>query len=202
MIVSTMNSGGMTSFDAGSAVRIVKTETSALLGAREKKGREHMKKLLSMLLALALVLAMSVCAIAEEDWVKTPGEIEKWDREVDFLVVGYGLAGAAAAVEAHDIDPNAEILVLEKMPVELAGGNSIASGQFWRLITFILVPAVGGAGSSGFGLVTSVFLFAMTSFFYYWIGNTLERQMGTTRFTLFYLLGIVFNILFGLVPNF
>ncbi len=94
-----------------------------------------MKKLLSILLALALVLAMSVCAFAEEDWVKTPGEIEKWDREVDFLVVGYGLAGAAAAVEAYDIDPTAEILVLEKMPVELAGGNSIASGQ-----TF-LVPA-------------------------------------------------------------
>ncbi|MBR5559975.1 MAG: hypothetical protein IKU73_01010, partial [Clostridia bacterium] len=93
-----------------------------------------MKKLLCMLLALTLVLA-SACAFAAEDWVKTPGEIEKWDREVDFLVVGYGLAGAAAAVEAYDIDPTAEILVLEKMPIELAGGNSIASGQ-----TF-LVPA-------------------------------------------------------------
>lgn len=59
----------------------------------------------------------------------------KWDREVDFLIVGYGLAGQAAAVEASDIDPNASILVLEKMPEALAGGNSIASGQ-----TFV-VPA-------------------------------------------------------------
>ena len=92
-----------------------------------------MKKLLSLILALAMML--SIVAVAEEDWVKTPGEIAKWDREVDFLIVGYGLAGAAAAVEAHDIDPEADVLVLEKMPRSLAGGNSIASGQ-----TF-LVPA-------------------------------------------------------------
>ena len=36
----------------------------------------------------------------------------KWDKEVDFLVVGYGLAGASAAVESSDIDPNAKILVI------------------------------------------------------------------------------------------
>ena len=71
-----------------------------------------MKKILSMILALAMML--SIVAVAEEDWVKTPGEITKWDREVDFLIVGYGLAGAAAAVEAHDIDPEADVLVLEK----------------------------------------------------------------------------------------
>ena len=94
-----------------------------------------MKKWLCLLLSLVLTLALCACGYAEEDWVTPVQEIESWDREVDFLVVGYGLAGAAAAVEAHDIDPNASILVLEKMPVELAGGNSIASGQ-----TF-LVPA-------------------------------------------------------------
>ena len=94
-----------------------------------------MKKGLTLLLSLVLVLAMSVTAFAAEDWVTPVQNIENWDEEVDFLVVGYGLAGAAAAVEAYDIDPNAKILVLEKMPETLAGGNSIASGQ-----TF-LVPA-------------------------------------------------------------
>lgn len=94
-----------------------------------------MKKGLTLLLSLVLVLAMSVTAFAAEDWVTPVQNIEKWDEEVDFLVVGYGLAGAAAAVEAYDIDPTAKILVLEKMPETLAGGNSIASGQ-----TF-LVPA-------------------------------------------------------------
>ena len=94
-----------------------------------------MKKGLTLLLSLVLVLAMSVTAFAAEDWVTPVQNIENWDEEVDFLIVGYGLAGAAAAVEAYDIDPNAKILVLEKMPETLAGGNSIASGQ-----TF-LVPA-------------------------------------------------------------
>ena len=94
-----------------------------------------MKKGLTLLLGLVLVLAMSVTAFAAEDWVTPVQNIEKWDEEVDFLIVGCGLAGAAAAVEAHDIDPTAKVVVLEKMPVTLAGGNSIASGQ-----TF-LVPA-------------------------------------------------------------
>ena len=52
-----------------------------------------------------------------------------YDKEVDFLIVGYGLAGECAALEANDIDPNAKICILEKMPEKLAGGNSIASGQ-------------------------------------------------------------------------
>ena len=52
-----------------------------------------------------------------------------FDREVDFLVVGYGLAGEAAALEASDIDPTADILIIEKLDEGQAGGNSIASGQ-------------------------------------------------------------------------
>ena len=52
-----------------------------------------------------------------------------WDKEVDVVVVGFGLSGAAAVVEAVDIAPDASILLLEKMTEELAGGNSIASGQ-------------------------------------------------------------------------
>lgn len=39
---------------------------------------------------------MSVTAFAADDWVTPVQNIEKWDEEVDFLVVGYGLAGAAA----------------------------------------------------------------------------------------------------------
>lgn len=57
------------------------------------------------------------------------GEDPQFDRVCDFLVVGFGLAGAAAALEANDIDPDAKILVIEKMDEAQAGGNSIASGQ-------------------------------------------------------------------------
>ncbi len=52
-----------------------------------------------------------------------------WDDEADIVITGYGIAGAAAAIEAHDADAAADILVLEKMPEPMQGGNSRASGQ-------------------------------------------------------------------------
>ncbi len=55
--------------------------------------------------------------------------ITTWDDETDVLIAGYGLAGAVTAIEAHDTDPDADILILEKNPEHLAGGNSRASGQ-------------------------------------------------------------------------
>ncbi len=47
-----------------------------------------------------------------------------WQREVDVVVVGYGLAGGVSAVTAHDA--GASVLLLEKMPHP--GGISILSG--------------------------------------------------------------------------
>jgi succinate dehydrogenase/fumarate reductase flavoprotein subunit len=55
----------------------------------------------------------------------TPWLPEKWDKEADVVVVGYGAAGACAAAEASDA--GAEVLLLEKMPKGLEGGNSCAS---------------------------------------------------------------------------
>jgi len=52
---------------------------------------------------------------------------EKWDYEAEVVVVGFGLAGGVAATEAHDLGAN--VLVLEKAPQALAGGQSRASGQ-------------------------------------------------------------------------
>lgn len=86
-----------------------------------------MKRLLSVLLICGLLCSLTLTATA--GWVTPLSAVQNWDEEVDFVIVGFGLAGAAAAVEAHDIDPDAKIVILEKMPIELAGGNSIASGQ-------------------------------------------------------------------------
>ena len=41
--------------------------------------------------------------------------------------------------------------------------------------------------------------FALTTFFYYWIGTALERQWGTTRFTVFYGLGVILNLIVGAI---
>jgi succinate dehydrogenase/fumarate reductase flavoprotein subunit len=49
---------------------------------------------------------------------------EKWDMEYDVVVVGYGSAGTAAAVTAHD--QGAKVVILEKMPE--GGGNSRICG--------------------------------------------------------------------------
>ena len=79
--------------------------------------------------------------------------------------------------------------------------DSIMVGQVWRLLTFILDPSIGGAGSVGVGMMRSVFFFALPSFFYYSIGTTLERHMGTTKFTVFYFLGVILNAVLGLVTH-
>ncbi|MBI3950655.1 MAG: FAD-binding protein [Acidobacteria bacterium] len=50
--------------------------------------------------------------------------IENWDKEADVVVVGYGGAGAAAAITAHDA--GASVLILEKM--KIGGGNTGVSG--------------------------------------------------------------------------
>ena len=87
-----------------------------------------MKRWMAWLVAALLLVTAAVPASASS-WVRPNAAVTQWDEEVDFLIVGFGLAGAAAAVEAHDIDPEAKVVVLEKMPESLAGGNSIASGQ-------------------------------------------------------------------------
>jgi succinate dehydrogenase/fumarate reductase flavoprotein subunit len=48
---------------------------------------------------------------------------------VDVVVVGFGAAGMAAAIEAHDA--GSTVVVLEKMPAERAGGNTRVSGNVW-----------------------------------------------------------------------
>lgn len=54
-----------------------------------------------------------------------------WDDEADVIVVGYGFAGAAAGITAHDA--GAKVLLLEKAPEEYKGGNSKVSGNavYW-----------------------------------------------------------------------
>ena len=52
----------------------------------------------------------------------------QWDRETDVVVVGFGIAGTAAACEASDA--GAEVILLEKAPKEEAGGSSRVNGGF------------------------------------------------------------------------
>ena len=65
----------------------------------------------------------------------------------------------------------------------------IFRGQIWRLITFVFVPMSS----------SSPFFFVLSLYFYWWIGSTLEREWGTTKFTVYYAMGVILNILYGII---
>ena len=68
---------------------------------------------------------------------------------------------------------------------------AIFHGELWRLITFVFVPLYSG--------MQSVLFFALSLYFYYFIGSVLEREWGSTKFTLFYAMGVLLNALVGFV---
>ncbi len=73
---------------------------------------------------LGTVGALGLGSVASVASAAVPAP-QKWDRTVDFLIIGTGFAGLAAALEAHE-NGLKEVLVLDKMPS--AGGNSIING--------------------------------------------------------------------------
>jgi succinate dehydrogenase/fumarate reductase flavoprotein subunit len=56
-----------------------------------------------------------------------PSVPHHWDVEADVIVVGFGAAGMAAAVTAHDL--GAKVVILEKAPEGQEGGNTRVAGQ-------------------------------------------------------------------------
>ena len=55
--------------------------------------------------------------------------VQQWDQQYDLVIAGFGLASMCAAIEAHDLDPNLSILILEKANEAESGGNSRVAGQ-------------------------------------------------------------------------
>lgn len=66
--------------------------------------------------------------------------------------------------------------------------NSVLHGELWRLVTFVFVPSS-----------TNILNLAISLYFYYFIGNILEREWGTPKFTLYYLTGMVLTLLTGVI---
>lgn len=72
--------------------------------------------------AAAASLGSIACAHA-----KSMDNDTKWDKETDVLVIGFGGAGASAAISAKDA--GSDVLIVEKMPA--AGGNTaVSAGGF------------------------------------------------------------------------
>lgn len=70
-------------------------------------------------------------------------------------------------------------------------------GQIWRLVTFIIYPPTMGTF-----VFDSVFFGIISLFLYYSLGVTLERVWGAFRFNVFFLMGMVGEILAALVSYF
>ncbi len=76
--------------------------------------------------------------------------------------------------------------------------DAIFQGQIWRLVTFVFISESGDLFFRG----TGTFFVLISAYFYYWIGSLLEREWGSVKFTVFYLGGVVLNIIFGLIAGY
>ena len=66
----------------------------------------------------------------------------------------------------------------------------ILQGEVWRVFTFALLPNSDG-------------MFALLMFyFYYMIGNTVEREWGTAKFNIYFFMGLLLTIAYGFVIYF
>lgn len=59
----------------------------------------------------------------------------------------------------------------------------VMKGEVWRLVTFLFIPPD-----------TSPLFLLFTLYFYYMIGTTLEREWGSFKFNLYYLIGVLGTI--------
>lgn len=69
---------------------------------------------------------------------------------------------------------------------------SIAKGQVWRIVTFLMQPPMD---VSGFNIILTVISLS----FYYWVFINLERTLGTFRVNLYYFAGLFFNVLTSII---
>lgn len=69
--------------------------------------------------------------------------------------------------------------------------NAVWSGQIWRVLSFLILPPA----SSPFFLLFSLYFFCL-------MGNGLESQWGTSKFTLFYTVGALGTIIGSLFTGF
>ena len=67
----------------------------------------------------------------------------------------------------------------------------IMRGQIWRLFTWLFIP-----------IRSNIFFTAVMLYFYFLAGSTLESIWGTARFNIFYISGILLNLVYGFASGF
>lgn len=62
---------------------------------------------------------------------------------------------------------------------------AVLHGQIWRLVSYVLIPMSS----------SSPFLVLLSLFFYYWLGESMERLWGSAKFTFYYVSGMLLTAL-------
>ncbi|NLB29799.1 MAG: rhomboid family intramembrane serine protease, partial [Clostridiales bacterium] len=74
------------------------------------------------------------------------------------------------------------------LPMLMFLPDQVFKGEIWRIVTWVFIPAN-----------SNILWLAISLYFYYWIGSTLEQSWGAGKLTIYYLSGILLNVVFSLV---
>jgi len=92
----------------------------------------------------------------------------------------------------------AGVFILEYLPLPRSAYQflmfdraAILRGEIWRAITFIFLPPNA-----------SIFWIVFSLYFYYFLGSSLENRWGSARFNIYYLVGIIGNVLAGFITGY
>lgn len=66
--------------------------------------------------------------------------------------------------------------------------TDVFSGEIWRIISFVILPPN-----------TNIIFILFVLYIFWMMGSALEREWGTLKFNVFYLCGIIFSIIGGLL---
>lgn len=95
----------------------------------------------------------------------------------------YVVFGCAAFYLISIMDTTLTFLKLIEFDVGM-----ILKGQVWRIISWVFFPNQG-----------SIIFMALMLYFYYFIGTSLEREWGTPKFNIYYIMGLLLNIIYGFI---
>ena len=112
--------------------------------------------------------------------------LNKWERKLGRFaipnIMRYMVAIYAIGYLITMLSPNVFYILMLDF-------DKILQGQVWRLVTFV-IPYLGS---------TNILFVLIAGYFYYMIGNTLERTWGAFRLNLYIFSGILFNLLAYLI---
>jgi succinate dehydrogenase/fumarate reductase flavoprotein subunit len=113
---------GLLEIENESPLNFHKERRNSMAENENKKGLSRRNFIKGTAIGAGTLAVMGLGSLEAE--AKTTSVPKKWTKETDVLILGYGGAGACAAIEAHDA--GAKVLILEKMAQ--SGGNTGVSG--------------------------------------------------------------------------